>query len=104
MEPNVEKWKHYQKEYVKKNRDKLNSYGRDYYQKHKDKFKEYYVKYKKKLQDKKNGVQQTETTKNAFIKKLEREKRKNEILLERARQFRDTLASQGHDPACLGTF
>jgi hypothetical protein len=38
------------------------------------------------------------------LRALEREKRKNERILEKARDFREQLRSSGVDPNCLGTF
>ncbi len=102
-----EKWKHYQKEYVKKHRDKMNAYGREYYQKNKEKFKEYYEKYKQKKVDEKNGVvnkQEQIIKKDKYLRAIDREKRKNERLLEKAREFRERLRSSGLNPDCLGTF
>lgn len=102
-----EKWRDYQKEYVKKNRDKMNAYGREYYQKNKDKFKDYYEKYKQKKVDEKNGVvneEEQKIKKDKYLRAIEREKRKNEILLERARNFREQLRSSGLNPDYLGTF
>jgi hypothetical protein len=101
------KWKDYQKDYVRKHRDKMNAYGRNYYQTNKEKFKEYYSKYKKKKEDEKNGIiNETELKikKDKYLRALEREKRKNERILEKARDFREQLRSSGVDPNCLGTF
>lgn len=101
------KWKHYQKEYVKKHREKMNAYGRDYYQKNKEKFKLYYAKYKQKKENESNGItniEEQKIKKNKYLRAIEREKRKNEKLLENARQFREQLRSSGANPDCLGKF
>lgn len=102
-----EKWRDYQKEYVKKHREKMNAYGREYYQKNKEKFKEYYEKYKQKKEDKKNGIvneKEQKFKKDKYLRALEREKHKNDKLLEKAREFREQLRSSGANPDCLGKF
>jgi len=101
-----EKWRDYQKEYVKKHRDKMNAYGREYYQKNKEKFKEYYDKYKQRKEDEKNGITiEKKTNKNdKYLRAIRREEIKNEKLLNKAREFREQLRQSGVNPELLGTF
>lgn len=96
-----QKWKNYQKQYVKKNRSKIVNYAREYYHKNKSRFKTYYEKYKN---QKINGVSDVLIKKDKFTRVLERSKRNDEKLLEKARAFREELRSSGFNPEYLGTF